>query len=221
MNTCSPPDRSRVQVSGPTLVTETPRIGCIPDAKVADPVVAWSFSEASGHSSRPCASVLGAGGGVLVDFGMALTGAVFTGIGFTWVALTAVGLAGTGFTGVVLPGTGLAGVFLAGVFLAGVLLARVLSAGVAAVVVTVVVTTGFVELSGETELLEDAIDTGGSGRDEREASTPVRLGVADTLPATAEAEDPVEDLFAFWITRNPTPMRTMTAATIKLTRRSQ
>lgn len=53
VNTCSPPERSRVQATELMFVTDTPRSGWMPRAKLGAPVVAWSFSEASAHRSRP------------------------------------------------------------------------------------------------------------------------------------------------------------------------
>src|ERR1700712_2286715 len=84
--TCSVPDRSRVHATVPRFATETPMIGCCPTAKLGAPVLATNFRLESGHSSRPCASVVGAvlvGLGVVevfgadVGFAVVRTGALF------------------------------------------------------------------------------------------------------------------------------------------------
>ena len=112
-NTCRPPDRSRVQATEPLLVTETPRMGWVPVAKLGAPVVAVSFNTESEQSSRPCASVVGA---VLVALTgtVGVAGVVVALVDFAWVVLGV--LAGVVLT-VVVP---TAVVFAAAVFAAAV-----------------------------------------------------------------------------------------------------
>lgn len=71
---CSDPDTSRVQVSVPMFLTAIPRIGFDPDGYEGLPTVTVTPIDASAHSNRPWASVLGA---ALVD-GF-VTGALTTG----------------------------------------------------------------------------------------------------------------------------------------------
>lgn len=168
-------------------------------------MVAWSFSASLEHSSRPCASVVGAGGAVAVGLAVVLE-----------VPLTAIEA-----EAVVLAGALLADVIFVDEVVDGVVLVGVVTGGVK-VVVTVVAATGFEELDNWGELpAAGATARARVGMDDGDASTPVKVGVGDALTTTAAFEVPADDCFAFWITRKPRPMSTMTAATITLTRRSQ
>ncbi|QNK82789.1 hypothetical protein [Nakamurella sp. PAMC28650] len=206
--------------------TETPSVGCTPGAKLGAPVLATSASDASGHSSRPCASVVGAGGDALVGFGGVVEVAAFVGAVELAVVLGGVVFAGPALAGGVVAAVVFAAVVFAAVVFAAVVWAAEVLAGIvvglldgAEVFVTVAL-IGFDELES-AELLggTDADNTGGDA--ERDASTPVRVGAEDPLATTAAPDRLAAVRFVFWMTRKPTPISTMTAATITLTRRSQ
>lgn len=134
--------------------------------------------------------MLGAGGGVLVGFAVVL-GVVATGVDLRVVA-TEVDF------GVVATGVDL-GVVADGVDL-GVLVGPF-------VLVTVLVTTaadvlGACEEAGTDEERAEraATDTGGTTGD-REARTPVKVGVGDALTAAAVVEALLDGFLALWTTR--------------------
>lgn len=110
MNTCSGPERLRVQLTDPMLVTETPTISWSPMAEVGAPVLARSCNAASEHSSRPRASVLA--GSDAARLGTRGLGAVVAAVGgvlevlvaVTPVVVPAVLFPGGGVSGGVLPG---------------------------------------------------------------------------------------------------------------------
>ena len=216
VKTCRPPDRSRVQVTAPVFRTETPSVGCTPGAKLGAPVLATSASDASGHSSRPCASVVGAGGDALVGFGGVAEVAAFVGAVELAVVLGGVVFAGPALAGGVVAAVVFAAVVWAAEVLAGIVVGLLDGAEVFVTVALI----GFDELES-AELLggTDADNTGGDA--ERDASTPVRVGAEDPLATTAAPDRLAAVRFVFWMTRKPTPISTMTAATITLTRRSQ
>lgn len=116
-------------------------------------------------------------------------------------------LAGVGGGG----GVGVGGVVLTGVAFGGLGVTMVFADDI----------TDPEELDDPDELAElDATSRGRVRTAKLEASTPVRVGAGVPL-ATAAFEVPDDSFFVFWITRKPTPMSTMTAATITPTRRSQ
>lgn len=93
VNTCSGPERSRVQGTEPVFFTDSPSTGRSPTANDGAPVVAVSCNTASEHSGRPWASVVGAGGavGFCVTLGFAL-GVAVVGVGFALLGLALVGV---------------------------------------------------------------------------------------------------------------------------------
>ena len=218
MNTCNGPDRSRVQVVALELVTDTPRIGWVPVANEAEPVVACSFIAESAQSRRPWASVLGAGGGVVLGVLLVVAGVVLAvvvaGLGVVF-AVVAVVFA--------VPDTDVTAVLVVPVdFVGGVAVVATALLVVAAVVVDGV---AFVELIAAVdatggELIVLLLGTGGSAA-EFDARTPVSGAPDAPLDTVTPDGGGDEDFLARPATRKITPTSTATAATITATRRSQ